>query len=170
MIIALCGPSGSGKTTLIDELVMQVPEIKKILSTTSKDTRLDDYHKVSREEFIQMIENDAFIEYTEYGGNFYGLTKESANVDIGIKAFDINGIKNLKAKGIDVLSIFVYRETEKLIETINERPVPDEEKRKRISQLPDEQKNRYDASIDVVLEVIEGDIQGTIERLKEIIL
>lgn len=36
-----------------------------------------DYHFVSRDDFMQMIEDRAFVEWAEYGGNLYGTPIES---------------------------------------------------------------------------------------------
>ena len=178
--IALIGPSGCGKTTIIDAIMEKQTNgvtfpfnFIKIKSHTSKDSRLEDYHKVSREEFERMIDNGEFVEYTNYSGNYYGLSKktiENLGNGIGIKAFDIVGVKSLKRLyGDDVIAIFVYRKTDNLIASILDRDVTDAEKQSRISQLEDEQKNRFSEEIDGVLKVDENDIDSTINRFIHLI-
>lgn len=181
-IIALIGPSGSGKTTILDEIIRLQEEGRefpfgkcfKLKSTTSKDNRLGDYEKVSREEFETMIANDEFVEYTNYSGNYYGLSKktiEKLGDGIGIKAFDILGVKSLKRiYGEDnIIAIFIYRKTDALVESIMARNVPIAEKNARISQLEDEQKNRFSPEIDGILKVDENDLPSTINRFCHLI-
>jgi hypothetical protein len=50
-----------------------------------------------------------------------------------------------------------------------ERDVPDAEKHARISQLEDEQKNRFCEEIDGVLKVDEDDIDATITRFMHLL-
>lgn len=180
-IVALIGPSGSGKTTIIDEIISEQEKgtvypfgkFIKLKSTTSKDSRLEDYNKVSREEFEKMIANSEFVEYTNYSGNYYGVPKQTITDlgdGIGIKAFDIVGVKSFKRLyGDDVLAIFVYRKTDALIASILERNVTDAEKNARISQLEDEQKNRFSEEIDGILKVDENDLPATINRLMHLL-
>lgn len=178
-LIAFVGPSGCGKTTIIDSIIDAQTKgeifpytFTKIKSHTSKDTRLEDYVKVSVEEFEKMIANEEFVEYTNYSGNYYGLSKKTIeNLEcIGIKAFDIIGAKSLKKLyGDSVVTVFIRRDTKKLIESINDRKVSAVEKQTRISQLESEQENAARDEIDYILDVIENDIPATINKLMQMI-
>ncbi len=180
--IVLVGPSGSGKTTLINEIMrlqqeegyrFPFGELKFIKSYTTKLARLEDYIPITKEEFEQKIANGELVEYTNYDGNYYGVGKdtiENLGDKIGIKAFDIVGVKSLKRLyGDDIIAIFTYRKTPALIASIMERNVSDAEKHSRISQLENEQKNRFTEEIDGVLKMDEGDLPATVERFMHLI-
>jgi len=70
------------------------------------------YHFISREEFEEELANNAFLEYNEYSGNFYGTPKApieehlSAGDDVVIEC-DVNGAEALRKILPDVISVFI---------------------------------------------------------------
>jgi guanylate kinase len=79
-LIVVTGPSGVGKGTVVQNLLKQVPNLSKSVSVTTRDMRpgeVDgvDYFFVTTEQFADMAENDDFMEWAEYSGNFYGTPK-----------------------------------------------------------------------------------------------
>lgn len=180
--IVFVGPSGSGKTTLINEIMRLQDEegysfpfgkFENIKSYTTKNTRLEDYIQVTIEEFARMVDNDELVEYTRYDGNYYGVGKnsiESLGDNIGIKAFDIVGVKSLKRLyGDKIMVIFTYRSTPELVASIMERKVSDAEKTSRISRLEEEQQNRFAHEVDGILKMDEGDLDATIQRFMHLV-
>ena len=109
LLIILSGPSGVGKETVRNRLM----KIKKFdlvysISMTTRAPRgkeVDgvDYYFVSTEEFKKHIENDNFLEYAKFVGNYYGtpkdkvekLRKEGHNVLLEI---EINGAKQVMSR------------------------------------------------------------------------
>ena len=82
-LLVVSGPSGSGKTSLCKALCVKNSGFTLSISTTTRDMREGeangvDYHFVSREEFLEDIENGFFIEWAEVHGNFYGTSKKSS--------------------------------------------------------------------------------------------
>ncbi|MDP3758519.1 MAG: guanylate kinase, partial [Candidatus Daviesbacteria bacterium] len=80
LLIILTGKTASGKDTVISRLLSRLPDFKKVVTVTSRAPRVGekdgmDYFFLSREDFKQKIEKGDFIEYVEYGGNFYGTEK-----------------------------------------------------------------------------------------------
>ena len=78
-MIVLSGASASGKTEAAKYL-QQNYGIPKIITTTTRQKRIGeedgrDYFFVTIEKFKEMIENQEFVEYTFYNGNYYGSTK-----------------------------------------------------------------------------------------------
>lgn len=76
-IFIIIGPSGSGKGSVIKKLLEDNKNLYLSVSATTRsprpgETHGKDYHFVSREEFLQMIEEKSFLEYAEYVGNYYG--------------------------------------------------------------------------------------------------
>ncbi|MFT7216879.1 MAG: guanylate kinase, partial [Paraglaciecola sp.] len=71
-----------------------------------------DYHFVSREEFQGLIEQDAFFEWAEVFGNYYGTSKVMIEQTLrkGIDVFldiDWQGARQVKAQIPDTATIFV---------------------------------------------------------------
>ena len=79
-MVVLSGASASGKTE-VAKLLAKSFGITKIITTTTRPMRINevdgrDYFFVSVDEFKRMIEEDRFVEYTNYNHNFYGSTKD----------------------------------------------------------------------------------------------
>lgn len=80
-LIVICGPSGTGKGTLVRRLVREFPDLIVSVSATTRAQRPDEtdgveYHFLSRDEFLRGIEEGRFLEWAEYGGNYYGTPLE----------------------------------------------------------------------------------------------
>lgn len=78
-LLVVSGPSGSGKTTLCRRLA-NAGEAHYSISCTTRNPRPGetngiDYHFLSRDAFQQKIQENAFLEYAEVHGNFYGSLK-----------------------------------------------------------------------------------------------
>jgi guanylate kinase len=77
MVVA---PSGVGKTSLTRRLVADHNDLHLSISATTRDPRPGehdgrDYHFVTRDKFQEMIDQDAFLEWAEVYGNYYGSPK-----------------------------------------------------------------------------------------------
>jgi len=78
-ILIISGPSGCGKSTLLSEVYKNVDNYYFSISTTTREIREGevpgkDYLYVSKEEFLQDIRNDNFLEWAEVHGNYYGTS------------------------------------------------------------------------------------------------
>ncbi len=79
-MIILVGASASGKTE-VAKLLKSNYGIKKVITHTTRAIRINevadvDYHFVSKEEFLKLEKDDAFVETTFYNGNYYGSSKK----------------------------------------------------------------------------------------------
>ncbi|MCD6010570.1 MAG: guanylate kinase [Flavipsychrobacter sp.] len=80
-IIVITAPSGSGKTTLVRRLMAAVPKLGFSISACTRTPRTGEQHGVdyyffSADEFKQMIDEDAFVEWEMvYTAKYYGTTK-----------------------------------------------------------------------------------------------
>ena len=75
-------PSGAGKSSLINALLQKdtTSDLKVSVSHTTRNPRpgenhTEHYHFVSINEFKALIEKNAFLEYAEVFGNFYGTSR-----------------------------------------------------------------------------------------------
>ena len=80
LVIVISGPSGSGKSTVIDALCKADETLRESVSVTTRNPRPNevdgvDYHFRSKSEFEKYVTRDDFLEWAEYGGNFYGTLK-----------------------------------------------------------------------------------------------
>ena len=80
LVIVISGPSGSGKSTVIDALCKADETLRLSVSATTRKPRPSevdgvDYHFLSKSEFEAHIQQDSFLEWAKYGGNFYGTLK-----------------------------------------------------------------------------------------------
>lgn len=119
-IVVIVGPSGVGKGSLISKLKEDLGDkISFLVSHTTrerKENEVDgkDYHFVSQETFLQMINNDEFLEYNIFGEDYFGTKKSevydiSAQDKICVMEIDINGAKKLYHSGImDIYYIAIY--------------------------------------------------------------
>ena len=73
-------PSGAGKTSLIKALLEAQTQIRVSVSHTTRAMRPGEidgvnYHFTERQAFIEMLEQDAFLEHAEVFGNLYGTSQ-----------------------------------------------------------------------------------------------
>lgn len=113
----LSGPSGSGKGTVLQEVLRKSDRIVYSVSATSRSPRVGEvdginYYFKSREEFETLIKADAFIEYTETYGNYYGTLKSEVEKAIVngkniILEIDPVGARNVRAHYPDAVLMFL---------------------------------------------------------------
>ena len=99
-MIVLSGASASGKTEVAKELAKTFG-ITKIITTTTRPMRVNevngrDYFFVTIEQFKKMIEEDKFVEFTNYNNNFYGSTKDQIQ-DNRCVVIDPSGLRSYMA-------------------------------------------------------------------------
>ena len=117
-MIILSSPSGAGKTTLVKKLSKE-KKYKISISHTTREPRPDevdgvDYFFISKENFHELINCNAFLEYAKVFKNLYGSTKEQVfrNLDNGHNVlFDIDwqGAKQIRQQSLnyEVVSFFI---------------------------------------------------------------
>ncbi|MFD1176170.1 guanylate kinase [Paenibacillus puldeungensis] len=108
LLIVLSGPSGVGKGTVCTELRQRMPELVYSVSATTRQPRLGEENGVNyffktREQFVEMINNDQLLEYAEYVGNFYGTPRDfvEETLDSGkdiILEIEVQGALKVKEK------------------------------------------------------------------------
>ena len=80
LLIVMSGFSGAGKGTLMKRLMADYDDFAFSVSMTTRAPRQGevdgkDYFFVTKEEFEKAIEEDGFVEYAQYVGNYYGTPK-----------------------------------------------------------------------------------------------
>ena len=79
-LYVISGSSGVGKGTVIKEFLNKHSDFKLSVSCTTRKPREGEVHGknyffLSREEFLDLVERNEFLEWAEFSGNFYGTQK-----------------------------------------------------------------------------------------------
>lgn len=116
-LFIISGPSGSGKDTILAKVFEKNPEIKLSISSITRPMRVGEkegekYHFISKEEFLDMIENDQLLEYNVFVGNYYGTPKAPVEQCLAsgndmILEIDVNGAALVRQKMPEAISIFI---------------------------------------------------------------
>ena len=80
LLIIVSGPAGSGKTTVCDRMLRELPKIKRVVTSTTRQPRAGeidsvDYYFFDRATFEAKIEAGDFYEYANVHSNLYGTLK-----------------------------------------------------------------------------------------------
>ncbi|MBP3880164.1 MAG: guanylate kinase [Lachnospiraceae bacterium] len=150
LLFIVSGFSGAGKGTIMKELLRRYDNYALSVSATTRKPRPGeehgkDYFFVSREEFEEMIRNDALIEYAVYGDNYYGTPKKyveemmAAGKDV-ILEIEVQGAQKIKEKMPETERIFVTPPSaEELRRRLTDRGSETEEEiEKRLRRAVDE--------------------------------
>lgn len=128
ILIIVSGFSGAGKGTIMKELTSRYEQYALSVSATTRAPRPGEedgvaYFFRTKEEFEQMIEDGALIEYARYVDNYYGTPKAyveeqlAAGHDV-ILEIEIQGARKIKEQYPDAVLLFV---TTKDAMTLKER-------------------------------------------------
>lgn len=111
------GPSGVGKSTVLSALLERQKDLYFSVSATTREPRPGEengkqYHFINADVFREMIEEDEFLEYAEYVGNFYGTPKKYVDAAMAmgqdvILDIEIQGALQVHAKRPDTVRIFI---------------------------------------------------------------
>ena len=105
VLVVISGPSGVGKGTIAKQLVNKNENLALSISCTTRQPRNNEinareYFFISKDEFLDKIKKDGFLEYSEHFDNFYGTPKDfvldSLKDHDVILEIDVNG--GLKVK------------------------------------------------------------------------
>ena len=110
-------PSGAGKTTLVRLLLENDPDISVSISHSTRAPRSGErdgveYHFVSVTDFLEKVRNDAFLEWAEVHGNYYGTSRSGieaallAGQDVLLE-IDWQGAQQVRALFPAAIGVFV---------------------------------------------------------------
>lgn len=121
-LFILSAPSGAGKSSLIKALLEQGKKesIRPMQVSVSHTTRAprpgenngEHYHFVSVDNFQKLIKRNAFYEYAEVFGNYYGTSEAAIDEQLaqGIDVFldiDWQGAQQVRMKKPSVTTVFI---------------------------------------------------------------
>ena len=118
LMLVLSSPSGAGKTTLSKKIQQSDNSFEISVSHTTRNPRPNevdgvDYHFVTKENFLKLLDEGLFYEHAMIFGNFYGTSKSSIKKITDNKhnvLFDIDwqGSEQLsKFKELNLVKVFI---------------------------------------------------------------
>jgi guanylate kinase len=140
LLFVLVGPSGVGKNTIIKKLLTNNPLMDRIRTYTTRpararETQGDQYHFVTSSEFRELALADKLLEADSsiagrdvYGlGALYSMPKDlfgeiAPGKHLVIAEVDINGMRLLRERVSDCVTIFITAPPVVLQQRILERP------------------------------------------------
>ena len=177
-LFVISGSSGVGKGTVIKAFLDKHKEFKLSVSCTTRKIREGEkeginYFFLTKEEFQKCINNDEFIEWAEFSGNYYGTKKSfvqtalSNNENI-ILEIDTKGALNVKKIMPEAVLIFIAPPSiEELEHRLRGRHTETEDaiqKRLASIKLEIENSKKYDYKI------INDTVDSAVSQLEEILL
>jgi guanylate kinase len=171
-LFLVSGHSGGGKTTIMRSLMNN-----EIISFTTRPKRpheVDgkDYIFITKEQYHDMFNKGELAEWTEYGGNYYGLTKQEIDSklqkDHAYCIVDAHGMQQLKKLYPNTVTIFIYTSKEDAEKQMRQRGESESTIQLRLSTYEKEMLNRH--LYDYVVRNNHGRLEDTIEIVRNIIL
>ncbi len=128
ILFIVSAPSGAGKTSLLRALLSEDDNLVLSISHTTRPPRpgeVDgvDYHFVSREEFLRLAGEGAFLEQAEVFGNYYGTSEAGVREQLAsgrdvVLEIDWQGARQVRKAFPEAVSIFIAPPS---IEALRER-------------------------------------------------
>ena len=117
ILFIVSAPSGSGKSTLVGRVRSLVEGLEFSISYTTRQPRGSEtdgreYHFTTREAFRSMIGREAFLEWAEVFGNYYGTATtalehaRTAGKDL-LLDIDVQGAMQVTERAPEAVSVFI---------------------------------------------------------------
>ncbi|WP_293448311.1 guanylate kinase [Persephonella sp.] len=175
-LFILSSPAGGGKTTIANLLIKEVPNLKRVITCTTRKPRPYekngvDYYFLSKQEFENRIKKGEFLEYAVVHGNYYGTPKKEVEEELKkgydlLLVIDVQGMRQIKKNKKDLITIFLLPPSIKeLIRRMEKRGDSEEEIKKRIETA----KKEIPAWKEYDYVVVNDQIQKAKEDIKHII-
>ena len=177
LIIIISAPSGSGKTTIVDQLQEKMPELRRLVSYTTRQQREGEINEkeylfISEEEFKEKIAKGALLEWEEVFGNYYGSSEEQLNEALEkgedvVLSIDVKGARQVRKKFPESVSIFIMPPSiEELASRLKKRNTDEEGE---VSVRLKEAKREMSAADEYDYVVVNEELDKAIEDVQAII-
>lgn len=135
-VFIISGPSGVGKDSVIDQLRVHYPNARYVVTATTRPKRRGEidgihYHFMTKQEFVDGIQREQFIEHAMVYDNHYGVPRTPIEDGLAsgqhvIIKVDVKGAATLRRCIAGSTSIFLAPETmTELLERLRSRKTDD---------------------------------------------
>lgn len=176
-LFVISGPSGAGKGTLVSRLMEAVPDARLSISATTRKPREGEvdgvhYHFITRDEFMELVDEDGFLEWAEFAGNCYGTPRSFVEQSMAkgaqvILEIEVQGAFQLREKMPDAHLVFIEPPSlEVLEERLRGRGTEDEEavqRRLATARVELSRKMEYD------IRLVNDDLERAVDELIAIV-
>jgi guanylate kinase len=125
-LYVVAAPSGAGKTSLVKALMTREPQLRFSVSYTTRKPRANevdgrDYHFVTHERFVDMVERGEFLEHAQVYDNYYGtglraIQDALSQGELLLLEIDWQGARQVRARLPEARSIFILPPTREALE------------------------------------------------------
>jgi guanylate kinase len=162
LLIIVSGPAGSGKTTLCERMLAEIPELWRVVTSTTRQPRGGeqdhvDYYFFDHATFEEKIADGHFYEYAHVHGNIYGTLKSevqdklAAGTDLLLN-IDVQGAAQMRQTAQNdpllqgqVVTVFIMpRSLEELEQRLRGRATDSEEQIQRRMQVASEEMQQHE--------------------------
>ncbi len=176
-LFVLSGSSGVGKGTVLKGFLEKNPDFMLSISCTTRAPRPGEadginYFFISKEEFKNCIDNNKFLEWAEFAGNYYGTKKKYINqcLEEGknvILEIDTQGALQVKKQMPEAVLIFICPPSYEALENrLRGRHTEDEATiQKRLEQV----KAEIERSKNFDYRIVNDRLEDAIARLEEVV-
>lgn len=183
LLLVVSAPSATGKTTVVEQLVQVLPGLRMSRSYTSRPARPGeehglDYNFITRDSFEAMIARDAFLEWADVFGHYYGtgreetLTRLAAGEDL-VLVIDVQGARQVRERVPETVAVFMlppsFEVLEQRLRKRSKDPEPEMRRRLETARREVDAVSSYDyVVVNDLLERCVGELAGIVvaERAK----
>lgn len=172
LIVIVSGPGGAGKGTLVDLLLRRDESLWLSRSWTTRAQRVgesdDAYVFVTREQFERQIDEEGFLEWTEFLGNYYGspIPTPGEQHDIVLE-IELHGAQQVKKRHPEALLVFVQPPSrDEQRRRLQERGDAEHHVRERLKKAEDEERL---ASVLADVIVVNDDLDRAVQEVLDFI-
>lgn len=176
-LFVISGPSGAGKGTLVSRLMEAVPDARLSISATTRKPREGEvdgvhYHFSTHDEFMELVDEDGFLEWAEFAGNCYGTPRSFVEQSMAegaqvILEIEVQGAFQVREKMPDAHLVFIEPPSlEVLEERLRGRGTEDEEavlRRLATARVELSRKMEYD------IRLVNDDLERAVDELIAIV-
>ncbi len=116
LLVVLSGPSGSGKGTVLERAMQKNEQLELSVSVTTRAPRAGEtdgvnYYFSTPEAFQKRLEENGFLEWAEFCGNFYGTPRDKVEQRLSegkdvVLEIEVQGAMKVRAAFPEAVLIF----------------------------------------------------------------